>query len=161
MEDRLERAVAERQRLGRAEEQIDRPAAPAHKRPAAIQLTRRDVQPEYLPHLRLTDQIGQIDPRTDRHFQHPASPRLGPGQGPPAGGPHRFMRPPGYAGFLLLGLGLAIGYSSTIGLVAVPVLLLPGLVYRIHAEEALLTTQFGEAYLEYARRTRRLLPGIW
>ena len=76
-------------------------------------------------------------------------------------GPHRFMRHPGYAGFLLLGLGLAIGYSSTIGLVAVPVLLLPGLVYRIHAEEALLTTQFGEAYLEYARRTRRLLPGIW
>ncbi len=73
----------------------------------------------------------------------------------------RFVRHPSYAGFLVLGLGLAIGYASVIGLAAVPLLLLPGLVFRIHAEEALLSAQFGQAYQEYARRTRRLLPGVW
>jgi protein-S-isoprenylcysteine O-methyltransferase Ste14 len=76
-------------------------------------------------------------------------------------GPYRTIRHPGYAGFVLLALGLAIGYCSVIGLAAIPVLLLPGLAYRMRVEERLLTDRFGEEYRAYAHRTKKLIPGIW
>ncbi len=76
-------------------------------------------------------------------------------------GPYHYVRHPGYAGFVLMALGLAIGYSSWIGLAAIPLLLLPGLAYRMKVEEHLLAEKFGEEYREYARRTRALIPGIW
>jgi protein-S-isoprenylcysteine O-methyltransferase Ste14 len=76
-------------------------------------------------------------------------------------GPYRLVRHPGYTGFLLLALGIALGYSSLIGLIAIPLLLLPGLAYRMKVEEKLLTEQFGVEYTAYAKRTRKLIPGIW
>ena len=76
-------------------------------------------------------------------------------------GPYRFIRHPAYAGFLLMALGLCLGYSSLTGLGAVLALLVPGLVYRMRVEEKLLVQHFGDAYREYRRTTRRLIPGIW
>jgi protein-S-isoprenylcysteine O-methyltransferase Ste14 len=76
-------------------------------------------------------------------------------------GPYRSVRHPGYTGFLLMTLGVAIGYSSLIGLAAVPVLLLPELAYRMKVEERLLTEQFGEEYRTYIRTSKKLIPGIW
>jgi protein-S-isoprenylcysteine O-methyltransferase Ste14 len=76
-------------------------------------------------------------------------------------GPYHIVRHPGYAGFVLMALGLAIGYSSWIGLAAIPLLLLPGLSYRMRVEERLLIKRFGEEYREYANKTRALIPGIW
>ena len=76
-------------------------------------------------------------------------------------GPYRFIRHPGYTGFLLMALGLCIGYSSLIGLIAIPVLLLPGLAYRMRVEERLLVRQFGDEYRDYARNSKKLIPGIW
>ena len=76
-------------------------------------------------------------------------------------GPYRFIRHPGYTGFLLMGLGIALGYSSLIGLGAVPLLLLPGLYYRLRVEERLLEGQFGEEYRQYERKTGRLVPKLW
>jgi protein-S-isoprenylcysteine O-methyltransferase Ste14 len=76
-------------------------------------------------------------------------------------GPYRLVRHPGYTGFVIMGLGLALGYSSLIGLLAIPLLLIPGLAYRMKVEERLLAEHFGEAYLAYASKTKRLIPGIW
>ena len=76
-------------------------------------------------------------------------------------GPYRVLRHPAYSGQLLMALGVAIGYSSAIGLAAIPVLLLPGVAYRIRVEERLLTARLGEAYAAYARRTQRIIPGVW
>ena len=76
-------------------------------------------------------------------------------------GPYRFIRHPGYTGFLAMALGIALGYSSLAGILAVPAVLLPGLVYRIKVEEKLLVGRFGEEYTRYASRTWRLMPGIW
>ena len=76
-------------------------------------------------------------------------------------GPYGFIRHPAYAGYLLITLGLAIGYSSLIGLVAILVLLLPSVLYRMNVEEKLLHEHFGESYHRYANRIKRLLPGIW
>jgi protein-S-isoprenylcysteine O-methyltransferase Ste14 len=76
-------------------------------------------------------------------------------------GPYGFVRHPGYSGFLLLALGLTCGYSSWIGLVALIVLLLPGLAYRMKVEERLLSEQFGEEYRIYKLKTRQIIPLIW
>ena len=76
-------------------------------------------------------------------------------------GPYRFIRHPAYAGQLLMALGVALGYASLIGLLAIPALLLPGLVYRIRVEEKLLAEHFGTQYTQYMRRTKRLFPGLW
>jgi protein-S-isoprenylcysteine O-methyltransferase Ste14 len=76
-------------------------------------------------------------------------------------GPYRIIRHPAYAGYLLMAFGISLGYSSIVGLIAIPVLLLPGLVYRMELEEKFLAGYFGETYHQYFRITKRLLPGIW
>jgi protein-S-isoprenylcysteine O-methyltransferase Ste14 len=76
-------------------------------------------------------------------------------------GMYRSIRHPAYLGHLmsLLGLGLVLG--NWIGLTALVVLPLAGILYRIQVEERALLGYFGSAYQAYARRTKRLLPGIW
>jgi len=76
-------------------------------------------------------------------------------------GPYHLIRHPAYLAYIMMCLGIAIGFSSLISLVAIPLLLLPGLLYRIHTEEKILTTEFGDEYIRYARRTWRLVPGLW
>jgi len=76
-------------------------------------------------------------------------------------GPYHYVRHPSYAGFLLTALGIAVGYGSIIGMIAIPLLLLPGLAYRIRIEENLLEDHFGEEFRAYALRVKKLIPGIW
>lgn len=76
-------------------------------------------------------------------------------------GPYLFIRHPGYAGYLLMALGISLGYASLIGLISVLALLLPSLDYRIKVEEKMLSERFGEAYHQYANRVKRLIPNIW
>jgi protein-S-isoprenylcysteine O-methyltransferase len=76
-------------------------------------------------------------------------------------GIYKVIRHPAYLGYLasLLGIGLVLG--NWVGLTALVVLPLLGILYRIHAEESVLLGYFGSAYQEYANRTKRLLPRIW
>lgn len=76
-------------------------------------------------------------------------------------GPYRYIRHPGYAGYFFVALGICLGYSSLIGLIAIAILMLPGFAYRMNLEEKLLAESFGDAYQAYARRTKRILPGVW
>jgi protein-S-isoprenylcysteine O-methyltransferase len=76
-------------------------------------------------------------------------------------GIYRIVRHPAYLGYLasLFGIGLLSG--SVFSLAVLVVLPLAAIVYRIHVEEGALLRHFGRAYEEYARRTKRLLPGFW
>jgi protein-S-isoprenylcysteine O-methyltransferase Ste14 len=76
-------------------------------------------------------------------------------------GPYRFIRHPAYAAYLLMALGISLGYASLAGLISVLALLLPGLLYRMNLEENLLSGHFGEMYCQYVNTTKRLIPGIW
>lgn len=76
-------------------------------------------------------------------------------------GPYRFIRHPAYAGYLLMALGISLGYTSLVGLISVLALLLPSLVYRIKVEEKLLGECFGEAHHQYASKVKRLIPNLW
>lgn len=76
-------------------------------------------------------------------------------------GPYGLLRHPGYLGFAMLGLGLAVGFSSLSGLIGLGFFVF-GLAYRIRIEEDMLVQAFGSQYVSYASRIRfRLIPGIW
>ena len=77
------------------------------------------------------------------------------------GGPYRLVRHPVYLGYLLAALGLALGYRSAWGAVALLLVLVPAVLWRIHVEEQLLSARFGLPFREYAARTKRLIPGVW
>ena len=76
------------------------------------------------------------------------------------GGLYRVIRHPSYLGLLLGLFGWALVFRSAIG-VLVSLLLLPPLVARMNAEEALLESEFGERYADYRRRTWRLVPFLY
>lgn len=76
-------------------------------------------------------------------------------------GPYHVVRHPAYLSFILMSLGISVGFSSLAGLLALLVLLIPGMVYRIRVEDRLLEKHFGEEWRRYAAKTRRLVPGVW
>lgn len=76
-------------------------------------------------------------------------------------GPYHIIRHPAYAGYLLMVFGLSLGYASLVGYASILFVLLPAVMYRIRLEERFLAEHFGTQFDEYARRKKRLLPGIW
>ena len=75
-------------------------------------------------------------------------------------GPYRLIRHPAYAGYILISIGLALGYSSLAGFVSILSLLLPSVIYRIHIEEHLLAEHFGEQWIEYCQRVPAFFPRL-
>lgn len=76
-------------------------------------------------------------------------------------GPYRLVRHPGYCGSLLVWTGYSLGLGSWIALPVTAVLLAVAYTWRINAEERLLLGAFGEAYAEYRRHTKRLVPFVY
>ncbi len=76
-------------------------------------------------------------------------------------GPYRLIRHPAYAGYLLIALGLAVGYSSLAAFAAILIFLLPSVLCRMYVEDRLLAEHFGAQFSQYASRTKHLIPGIW
>ena len=75
-------------------------------------------------------------------------------------GVYGVIRHPSYLGLLVNSLGWALAFRSGVG-VLLTALMIPPLVARIRAEEALLRMQFGGEYDAYRRRTSRLIPGLY
>jgi protein-S-isoprenylcysteine O-methyltransferase len=76
-------------------------------------------------------------------------------------GPYAVIRHPGYAGSLLVWLGLALGLGSWVATLLAAVLLGAAYRYRIIAEERMLRSEFGRPYADYQRATWRLIPGLF
>ena len=74
-------------------------------------------------------------------------------------GPYRLVRHPSYTGLLLTAFGLLLCSTNWLSL-ACFVIVLPGFAYRIRVEEGALTTALGDAYREYMRHTKRLVPFV-
>jgi protein-S-isoprenylcysteine O-methyltransferase Ste14 len=75
-------------------------------------------------------------------------------------GIYSVIRHPSYLGLLITLLGWALAFRSVVG-IALGALLIPALVGRMNAEEALLRSQFGTEYDAYRARTKRLIPGFY
>ena len=76
-------------------------------------------------------------------------------------GLYRLVRHPAYLGLLASMLGFGLASGNWFSLAAAAVLPPVAILYRIRVEERALLRHFGPAYQAYARRTRRLLPGIY
>jgi protein-S-isoprenylcysteine O-methyltransferase Ste14 len=75
-------------------------------------------------------------------------------------GIYRNLRNPSYLGMLVIAVGWALAFRSSVGLLLAVLTLIP-LIARIHSEEALLRAQFGGEYEAYCAKTWRLIPGIY
>jgi len=79
-------------------------------------------------------------------------------------GPFRFVRHPMYTGLILMYLG--IGWAVQSWVAAVLITLLTAILvatffrYRIPEEEKALISEFGEQYISYSKRVKRLIPFI-
>lgn len=76
-------------------------------------------------------------------------------------GPYRWVRHPSYTGMLVIFAAIGLYERNWISLAVVLIFPTAALLYRIHVEEMALTEAFGEQYLEYRKRTRRLFPGVY
>ena len=76
-------------------------------------------------------------------------------------GPYRFVRHPMHSGELLAFIGLGLAFQSLAALLFSVASYAVILVYRIPVEERLLTRELGDDYVQYMKRTKRLIPYIW
>jgi len=82
-----------------------------------------------------------------------------PGQVVVESGPYRWVRHPSYTGGLLTLLGVLVCCVNWASLAAL-ILAVAGYAYRIGIEEKALETHLGAAYVDYMRKTRRLIPFV-
>jgi protein-S-isoprenylcysteine O-methyltransferase Ste14 len=76
-------------------------------------------------------------------------------------GIYKFIRHPIYSAVFLVLLGFCLALANWISFL---VILVPNMIsfgYRIHVEEKALEKHFGEKYINYERRTKRLIPWIF
>jgi protein-S-isoprenylcysteine O-methyltransferase Ste14 len=76
-------------------------------------------------------------------------------------GIYKFIRHPVYAAVLLELLGFGLAVSNWISILVLLIPNMASLSYRIFLEEKALERHFGNDYIEYERRTKRLIPGIF
>jgi protein-S-isoprenylcysteine O-methyltransferase Ste14 len=70
------------------------------------------------------------------------------------------IRNPSYLGLLINSLGWGLAFRAGVG-VLLTALMIPPILARIHAEEALLRSHFGGEYNAYCARTSRLIPWLY
>ncbi len=75
-------------------------------------------------------------------------------------GPYRVVRHPIYAGFLWAMLGAALMEKGLLWIAGLAILI-PLFVYRMRAEENLMSAEFPDQYPEFQRRTKRVIPLVW
>lgn len=75
-------------------------------------------------------------------------------------GIYRYIRHPAYSGNFLFWFGTPLLFSSLYGFL-VMLLLVPCFLYRMKIEESMLIERFGDEYLDYMKRTKRLIPFVY
>lgn len=75
-------------------------------------------------------------------------------------GLYKFIRHPGYLGQLIIFLGISMSLANGLSILAMMIPVVIGYAYRINVEERFMVEQFGEEYLNYRKRTKKLIPFI-
>ncbi len=76
-------------------------------------------------------------------------------------GPFRVVRHPSYTGVLLAFVGFALSLANWASLLVILLPISAAFVRRMNVEEQALSSALGDRYLNYIRRTKRLVPGIY
>ena len=75
-------------------------------------------------------------------------------------GPYRYVRHPSYTGALLTILGLGLVFGNLLSLLVLLFFAALGYGYRIFVEEHILVEALGDAYRQYMKRTKRIIPFV-
>ena len=76
-------------------------------------------------------------------------------------GPYRYIRHPSYLGLFLIVIGIGLALHSWGGILVLLVMNGVAFGYRMHIEEKVLISELGDDYIQYMKRTKRLIPFIF
>ena len=76
-------------------------------------------------------------------------------------GPYRYIRHPSYTGSLTAFFGLALCFGNIVSIALLVVPITGVFLHRMRIEEAALQSGLGQAYTQYMRRTKRLIPFVY
>ena len=76
-------------------------------------------------------------------------------------GLYKLIRHPGYLGQLMIFAGISISLSNWLAVLLMMIPISIGYIYRIRVEEGFMIEHMGESYLNYQKRTKRILPLIY
>jgi protein-S-isoprenylcysteine O-methyltransferase Ste14 len=76
-------------------------------------------------------------------------------------GLYGLVRHPSYLGATVAMIGIALTMANVYSLIIIPLAAFVGYLYRMHAEEALLLSELGDAYRAYSARTARIIPWVY
>jgi protein-S-isoprenylcysteine O-methyltransferase Ste14 len=76
-------------------------------------------------------------------------------------GPYKLIRHPSYSGAILICLGYGIAFQNWLSLIVLIVIPLIAITYRIPYEEAAMINELGEEYIDYQKKTKKLIPYIF
>lgn len=76
-------------------------------------------------------------------------------------GLYKIIRHPGYLGQLIIFLGTAVCLSNWLSMLLMIIPVLFGYLNRINVEERFMAEQMGQKYIDYRKRTRKLIPLIY
>jgi protein-S-isoprenylcysteine O-methyltransferase Ste14 len=76
-------------------------------------------------------------------------------------GLYKSIRHPGYLGQLIIFLGISTTLSNWLAIIGMIVPVFLAYAYRINVEEKFMLTQMGQNYIDYQKRTKRLIPLIF
>ena len=75
-------------------------------------------------------------------------------------GPYKYVRHPSYTGALMIFIGLGLALQSGAAVLTLIVLFIIAYGFRIYVEEKALISELGEPYIDYKKRTKRLIPYV-
>jgi protein-S-isoprenylcysteine O-methyltransferase Ste14 len=76
-------------------------------------------------------------------------------------GLYKTIRHPGYLGQLMIFAGISLALSNWLSILLMMIPVTIGYIYRIKVEERFMIQQMGEDYLNYQKRTKRIIPMIY
>ena len=76
-------------------------------------------------------------------------------------GPYRYIRHPSYLGLFLIVIGIGLALHSWGGILVLLVMNGVAFGYRMHIEEKVLVSELGDDYIQYMKRTKRLIPFVF
>jgi len=76
-------------------------------------------------------------------------------------GPFRVLRHPSYAGVLLAFVGFALSLGNWAALLVVLLPIFAVFIHRMDVEEQALSRALGSSYVDYMKRTNRLVPFVY
>jgi protein-S-isoprenylcysteine O-methyltransferase Ste14 len=76
-------------------------------------------------------------------------------------GLYKFIRHPGYLGQLIIFFGISTSISNWLSVLVMMIPVTLGYLYRINVEESFMLENLGADYLNYQKRTKRIIPLIY